>query len=84
MKARIEQAVRGEVAVSFAPYDWLLNSQAPSVAPKSATQQANFGSGSIPNESPVEESTEFGSGSIPNASPRAAPAEFGSGSIPNG
>ncbi|MEX1026781.1 MAG: DUF547 domain-containing protein [Candidatus Paceibacterota bacterium] len=52
LKEAIEQAASEQVQVAFFDYDWALNSQAPAdttavAAPK---KQAEFGSGSVPNE----------------------------------
>jgi len=71
VKLAIKRAIQGEVSISFVEYDWSLNTQSHSSTSSLATspavaQPAGFGSGSIPNKSPVREATNFGSGSIPN------------------
>lgn len=51
LKAAAEQAIKGEVNVSFLKYDWTLNSQAdPKAGPSKKKKSGGFGSGSSPDE----------------------------------
>ncbi len=51
LQQAIDAATRGELQVTFAKYDWALNSQADPEAPAESTARktVDFGSGSIPN-----------------------------------
>ncbi len=52
LRQALKDAANGEVAVTFLDYDWSLNSQqaSGSAAAKPPAKQAEFGSGSIPNQ----------------------------------
>ncbi len=66
LRNAVSQAIKGEVEVVFADYNWSLNSQ---VEPVTATESSLPGRRTVPKrkkKKSQQKKTDFGSGSIPN------------------
>ena len=50
LKSKLEEAIVGDIDVTFPEYDWTLNSQSDPKGKSSGKSAASFGSGSIPDE----------------------------------